>query len=237
MFLLDDVRHGMCFSDDECQGISPSRCGVSRHLHSEHCAARHIYRRMPPHILPDRACPGTCCSQYWPCVCVLDKDGHRSSLPGDDCQSVAFSFCRPVSSMWHPDDACHGLCFSEDECQRVFLPDDARQSILPSKRRVSGHISSRRRVSSHVAFGRHMPRHVLSGRRVPGFMPSGRRMSRHISCRRPVSGHFPSGHGAARYIYRRVPPHILPDCACQCTCCSQCVPAVRMRTRRRWAPQ
>jgi len=143
----------MCFSDDESQGISPSRRGVSRHLHSGHCAARHIYRWVPLHILPDRACQGTCFSQCRPCVCVLDKDGHSSSLPGDDCQCIAFSFCRRVSSMWHPDDTRHGMSFMDDECQGVFLPDDACNGILPSRPRVSGHISSRRRVSRQVASG------------------------------------------------------------------------------------
>jgi len=69
----------------------------------------------------------------WPCVCVLDKDRHRSSLLGDDCQSDAFSFCRRVSSMCHPDDTRYGMCFSDDEYH----------GILPSRCRVSGHISSR----------------------------------------------------------------------------------------------
>ena len=190
----------MCFSDDECQGISPSRRRVSWHLHSGHCAARHIYRRLPPYIVPDRACKGTCCSQCRPCVCILDKDGNRSSLPGDDCQSVAFSFCRRVSSMWQPDDTRHGMYFSDDECQGVFLPDDARHGILPSRRRVSGHISSRLQVSRQVASGRRTPRHVLSGRRVPGYMPSRCRVSGHISSRRQVSQHVASGQRTPRHV-------------------------------------
>ena len=48
--------------------------------------------------------------------------------------------------MWRPDDARHGMCFSEDVCSGTCLPDDECHSILPSRRRVSGYIASGRRV-------------------------------------------------------------------------------------------
>ena len=123
IFLADDKCQGICLLDTVRQGISIDGC---------HC----IYFRTP------LASAHTAPNARRPCVCVLDKDGHRSSLPGDDCQSDAFSFCRRVSSMWRPDGARHGMCLSDHECHGICLPDDECQGILPSRRRVSGHISS-----------------------------------------------------------------------------------------------
>jgi len=143
IYLPYDECQGICVSDTECQGIfladdegqgigllDTVRQGIS--IDGCHC----IYFRTL--LASAHTSPNVC----RPCVCVLDKDGHRSSLLGDDCQSDAFSFCRRVSSMWRPDNARHSMSFSVDECHGICLLDHECQCILPSRRRVSGHISS-----------------------------------------------------------------------------------------------
>jgi len=135
VFCLADAEcQGIFLADDECQGICllyTVRQGIS--IDGYH----RIYFRTA--LASALTAPNPC----RPCVCVLGKDGHGSSLPGDDCQSDAFSFCPRVSSMWRPDGARHGMCFSDDECHGICLPDDECHGILPSRRRVSAHISSR----------------------------------------------------------------------------------------------
>jgi len=124
-FCLPDVEcHGIFLADDQCQGIcllDTVRQGISID------ACHRIYFRTA--LAGAHTAPNPCRV----CVCVLDQDGRCSSLLDNDCQSDTFSFCRCMSSMWHPDDTRHGMCFSDDECQ----------GILPSRRRVSGHSSSR----------------------------------------------------------------------------------------------
>jgi len=144
-FCLPDTEcQGIFLTDYECAGIcllETVRQGIS--IDGYH----RIYFRTA--LASALTAPNLC----WPCVCVLDKDGRRSSPLDDDCQSDAFSFCRRVSSMWCLDDTRHSMCFSDDKCQGMWRPIDTRhskyllddkcQGILPSRRRVSGHISFR----------------------------------------------------------------------------------------------
>jgi hypothetical protein len=65
-------------------------------------------------------------------VCVLDEDGHRISLPHDECQSVA-----PLP---------------KDEWQGIWRPSGRGvPRHLASGRRVPGHLPSRRRVSRYIS--------------------------------------------------------------------------------------
>ena len=93
------TARAFCLPDTECQGIflsNDGRLDTVRHgISIDGC--HRIYIRTA--LARAHAAPNPC----QPCVCVLDKDGHRSSLRGDDFQSIAFSFCRRVFSMWRPD--------------------------------------------------------------------------------------------------------------------------------------
>jgi hypothetical protein len=75
-----------------------------------------------------------------PRVCVLDEDGHRISLPRDECQSVAPFRTMSVKAfgdrpdevchgIWHPDDEYQGICLPDAECQAILLPDDECQGV------------------------------------------------------------------------------------------------------------
>ena len=71
---MDDECLGIYLLDTVRQGISIDRC---------HCK----------YFQTALASAHTASNPCWPYVCVLDKDGHPSSLLDDDCQSDVFSFC------------------------------------------------------------------------------------------------------------------------------------------------
>jgi len=52
MWRPDDSRYGMCFSDDECQGILPFRCRVSGHITSRQPVSRYVVsgQHTPQHM-------------------------------------------------------------------------------------------------------------------------------------------------------------------------------------------
>jgi len=126
MWRPDDACHGICLPDDdkciclpdaECQGIflADDECQgiclldtVRQGISFEACHRIYFWTA----LASAHAAPNVC----RPCVCVLDDDGHRSSLPGDEGQGK-----------WRPDDAC--------PC--IFLLDDEFDGKLLSRRSVS----------------------------------------------------------------------------------------------------
>ena len=161
-----------------------------------------------------------------------------------------WEFCLPdaeCKGVFLPDDAHHGMCFPDDECQDVSfqktcatafcVPDTECQGIF-----IPGDECQGIWCLDDVCHNMFFPNGACQGICHPddecqGILPSRCVVSRHISCRRLVSWHLPSGYSVARHIYLCVPPYILPNSSCQCICRSQHVLAVHMGTRQRWAPQ
>jgi len=104
MWHPDDACHSMCFPDGKSQGIClPDAECQGIFLADDKCQGIFLLDRVQQGISIDvchciyyqtalasaHAAPNAC----RPFVCVLDEDGHCSSLPDDDCQSGAFSLC------------------------------------------------------------------------------------------------------------------------------------------------
>ena len=127
-------------------------------------------------------------------------------------------FCLPdaeCQGIFLPDDECQGICHPDTECQGIFLPDDKCQGIFLPDDECQGVF-----LLDDAHHGM-----CFSDDECQCISPSRRGVSRHLH-----SGHRGKAYlstGATAYTSGpRLPGHMLLP-----------VPAVRMRTRQRWAPQ
>jgi len=164
--LPDDECQGIYHSDDECQGIclldaarkgisfDTSRCIYFWTMFAGAHAALNV-RRPCICVLDENEHSSTllgdeCQSvalSFRGCTPRLLLSGQQ--VPGHFAfrtQSVRAYFFQTTSAraLCVPDAECQGIFLPDDEYQGMWRPDDDCQGILPSGRRVSGHISSRR---------------------------------------------------------------------------------------------
>jgi len=118
-----------------------------------------------------------------------------------------------------PDDACHGICLLDAECQGKGTTDDACHGIcLLDTARVVRTQSVKANVvrTTRATASDFWTQRVSSGRRVSRQMSSGRRVPRYLPSGRGVSGHSPTGRSAC-LTDAECQGKFLPDAECQTT--------------------
>jgi len=125
----NDACHGTCLLDEYCHCVC--LLGAARQdMSSDGC----LYIYLPDELVKAHAAPNA----RQPGVCVLDKDGQRIGLPGDECQGK-----------WHSDDGCQCTFLPNDEC-----PANAAFCTAPARLYAIYRSSSWLAIPSSIAVGK-----------------------------------------------------------------------------------
>jgi len=165
----DDVYHGICLLDEECQGICHPDAArvfqmrsVKANVVRTACAIASAFwmRSARALILPDAECQNKyppddahhgICIPDEECQCILLQDTARVLQMQSVKANVVQTMCamasafgtRSVRALFLPDAECQGKCSPDDARYGICLPDEECQGIIPSRRRVSTQMSSR----------------------------------------------------------------------------------------------